>query len=124
MPDEPSDRIESLFEATAFGDVHVPSLFWYELRNVLLIVERRKRVEAGRIMDGLRRMRLLRMQTVDMSLRDDLAVTAAATTHNLTAYDATYLVLARNRTLPLATTDRALAVAACDEGVELALPQS
>jgi predicted nucleic acid-binding protein len=39
--------------------------------------------------------------------------------HRLTLYDAAYLELALRRSLPLATLDRQLRVAATNEGVQL-----
>jgi predicted nucleic acid-binding protein len=51
--------------------------------------------------------------------RDERAIFALAQRHLLTFYDAAYLELAMNETLPLATLDTALARAATAEGVPL-----
>lgn len=48
-------------------------------------------------------------------------LTLEAYAHDLTAYDTTYLLLAKDRGLPLATLDRQLARAAVASGVRLAL---
>jgi len=50
-----------------------------------------------------------------------LRLSKEALAHGLTSYDVTYLLLARDRGLPLATLDRNLARAAKVQGVTLAM---
>jgi predicted nucleic acid-binding protein len=95
----------------------VPALFWFELRNVLLMAERRKRVSEAQTIRSLSFIRELAIK-VDQELLESLTLTLARS-HRLSFYDASYLELAQRKMLPLATLDGDLARAARAEGVEL-----
>src|SRR5579863_468071 len=84
----------------------VPALWWYELRNVLLIGERRGRLREEETVQFLRD--LARLSVAIDNSPDELAVMMLARKHRLTVYDAAYLELAVRERLPLATLDRAL----------------
>jgi predicted nucleic acid-binding protein len=94
----------------------VPSLWWFEVRNTLLVNERRGRVTEGDTATFLSALARLAI-TVDRTLHED-ALTLGRR-HRLTVYDAAYLELARRKNLPLATLDQQLANAARTEGVAL-----
>ncbi len=102
------------------GRAPVPSLFWHEARNILLIAERRGRIGAGEAASAMARLRRLPLE--DAGAGRDGAILAIAAAHGLSAYDAVYLALAQERRLPLATLDRKLANAARAEGVEVLGP--
>jgi predicted nucleic acid-binding protein len=51
LPEEDSDAAEALI-ATLSGHPPVPSLFWHETRNILVIAERRGRIIAGEAAAG------------------------------------------------------------------------
>ena len=94
-----------------------PALWWYELRNVLLVGERQGRLterETARFLRNISRLAI----TVDSS-PNEIQVLTLARRHRLTVYDATYLELARREALPLATLDEELATAARAEQVPL-----
>ena|ERR1700681_2805009 len=93
----------------------VPALWWFEVRNVLIVNERRGRLSERDTVRALHDLSLLGV-TIDRS-PDDGAVMAIARRHRLTVYDAAYLELARREGMPLATLDAALAEAARREGV-------
>ena len=95
----------------------VPALWWFEIRNILVVNERRGRIDSADsdvFLNGLARLPI-RIAS-DPSER---LVVGLARTHRLTAYDAAYLDLAVRLTAPIATLDRALADAARAEGLEL-----
>lgn len=95
----------------------VPSLWWFELRNALLVNERRGRLtEAGTtgFLQDLGRLAI----TIDRS-PDETALLTLARSHRLTVYDAAYLELAQRKGLPLASLDDALRTAAPASGVPL-----
>lgn len=95
----------------------VPGLWWYELRNVLLIAERRQRLTQHRTTEFLSSVAQL---AIDFDhLPDETAVFGLARRHRLTVYDAAYLELALRQALPLATLDVALIDAARTEKVRL-----
>jgi predicted nucleic acid-binding protein len=95
----------------------VPALWWYELRNVLVLGERQKRVterETARFLRNISRLTI----TIDSSPNEAQVLTLARR-HRLTVYDAAYLELAGREALPLATLDEELAAAARAEQVAL-----
>ena len=96
----------------------VPGIFWHEIRNVLLVAERRGRIEPEAAERHLRRLRMLPLVT-DHD-QDDAETVTLARRHKLAAYDAAYLETAKRRGASLATLDTKLATAATAEGVPTA----
>lgn len=95
----------------------VPAIWWYEIRNVLVVNERRGRIDPARSEEFLQ---LLGRLSIAVVLDDDAAgVVDLARRLKLSVYDAAYLALAQSRDLPLATLDRGLAQAAGAGGVAL-----
>jgi predicted nucleic acid-binding protein len=95
----------------------VPALWWYELRNVLVLGERQGRLterETARFLRDLSRFAI----TMD-SLHSEIQIMTLARRHRLTVYDAAYLELAQREAVPLATLDEELAAAARSEQVAL-----
>ena len=101
----------------AFEEMSVPALWWFELRNALLMGERRKRSTPEKTRAFLARLGRLAV-IIDRSA-EELAIFDFARRHGLTVYDAAYLELAHRRSLALATLDSDLAKAARAERVEL-----
>ena len=100
---------EAMQRVIADGGI-VPRIWWYEVRNALVINERRGRISPQQIMDTLADSLALGIafdDEHDGSLLFDLA-----RRHSLTIYDAAYLEIAVRRSLPLATLDRRLSDAA------------
>lgn len=95
----------------------IPGLFWHEIRNVLIVNERRARIEPSDSARFLMRLRNLRLHHDDD--HDEESVMGLARSHSLSAYDAAYLECALRRGDILATLDRALATAATAEGVSV-----
>lgn len=120
LPDERSEGAEPVMQALRSAPGLVPSLFWFETRNLFLTAERRGRFKAGEALLSMTQLRGLPLQDVD-SISERL-VLEVAIKHGLSAYDAAYLALAIQNRLPLATLDRRLADAARREKVELSGP--
>jgi predicted nucleic acid-binding protein len=96
----------------------VPHLWPLEIANGLEMAIRRKRItvpDRGETLAVLRRLPI-DIQPVQRE-RDWGIVLGLASRHRLTAYDASYLALALEKKLPLATLDEELADAARAEGV-------
>ena len=87
-----------------------PRIWWYELRNALLVNERRGRMTAQQVSDTLGDILALGISTDDQ--HDESRLLELARWHGLTVYDAAYLEVAFRRGLPLATLDRRLREAA------------
>jgi predicted nucleic acid-binding protein len=95
----------------------VPSLWWFEVRNILVVNERRKRITEFDTDNFLKQISHLAVRTD--RIPDEAAVLRLARTRRLTVYDAAYLELAHRENLPLATLDAHLARAARAENVLL-----
>lgn len=96
-------------------DVAAPWLFWAEIRNILVVAERRGRLPAGVAEQALSAVEDLGI-ALDTSPSGP-AVIDLARRHGLTVHDALYLELALRRHGRLATLDAALGRAADAEGV-------
>ena len=87
----------------------VPDLFWHEIRNVLVVAERKGRIDANTAETHLNRLRNLPLIT-DCN-QNDAETIALARQHNLSGYDAAYLETAHRRQARLATLDKKLSQA-------------
>ena len=117
FPDEFHPNAEAAFRLIAHEKALVPALLWFELRNVLLIGERRNRLSEAQTARFLKYVNELPIE-VDRD-PDDCLVLSLARTHRLSVYDAVYLELAQRKAIPLATLDGALINAARAEKVPL-----
>jgi predicted nucleic acid-binding protein len=117
MPDERHPFANAAFARIASDPAIAPVLWRFELRNLLMVNERRGRLDAAKTARALRLLRALPI-TID-SAEDEDTLMELARQHRLTVYDAAYLELALRRGLPLATLDTALANAAGAEAVPL-----
>jgi predicted nucleic acid-binding protein len=117
LDDDDASYAEAVIESIAADEAFVPTLFWFEIRNALLMAERRKRITADRTAAFLADLALLPFQVDDLPREG--TVFALARRHSLTIYDAAYLELADRKKLPIATVDRALIKAAKKTGVVL-----
>lgn len=120
MPDEFSEFANGVLDAVAADGMLVPPLFWYELRNVLLINERRHRIAPAQIEQGLLRISSIAAE-VDMD-PVEASVFQIARRHQLTIYDAAYLEIATRTRSPLATLDGKLIESARSEKVAFIPP--
>jgi predicted nucleic acid-binding protein len=115
--DENTPGATVALEKLQSGSAHVPGHWWFELRNALLVNERRGRITEAGTSRFLRDLAGLSI-TVDRS-PDENTLLGLARRHRLTVYDAAYLELARREGLPLASLGGDLRAAAPAEGVPL-----
>jgi predicted nucleic acid-binding protein len=115
--DEDHPVADLALERIRTDEARVPALWWLEVRNVLVVSERRKRLTESDTASFLRRVGRLRV-TIDRS-PEDADVLMLARRHRLSVYDASYLELARREGVPLATLDKELAAATTSAGVSL-----
>jgi predicted nucleic acid-binding protein len=117
FPDERSADGDAILARLESDRALMPALWWFEVRNVLLVGERRGRTAREHtelFFDFLREL------PIELApLPDELTVRRLARRHQLSFYDAVYLELAQCERIALATLDRALARAAVAEGVPL-----
>ena len=98
--------------------VMMPALWAVEFTNVMLVLQRRRRLPRHAIAAILTRSTRLPF-TVDREAVSPRDLFALAERHGISAYDASYLELATRHGLPLATRDASLARAARAAGVLL-----
>jgi len=115
LPDEQNDAADELMDELKGTKAFVPSLFWFEIRNLFLMAERRGRLDIGDASLLLKQLRCFPLR--DLNTINDEMVFDLARRHELSAYDASYLALALQRQLPLATADRRLVSAARQESI-------
>ena len=113
--DHPDARLA--FHQMRSEEAVVPCLWWFEVRNILVVNERRRRIAESDTAAFLANLSQLRIR-IDRA-PDESAVLRLARTHRLSVYDAAYLELAQREGLPLATLDADLKKAAAGEGVAL-----
>ena len=116
LPDEHDHYADQVLDIAGISPqkIIVPSLFFSELNNVLLISLRRKRISREIWLDLILLVENLRF-TVDMDSSSSSAVrriALLAVESGLSIYDATYLELALRRNAQLATLDEQLKRAA------------
>jgi len=119
LADERTPWTSASLQAATMDGAIVPSLFWFEIRNVLIVNERRGRIDATQITRFLADLDPLAELDHHPSEAEVLRLARA---HALTVYDASYLELAMRLTLPLCTLDRQLVDAASQAGAALWQP--
>ena len=119
------DRTEAALAEQLFGKVvaygaETPALWFSELANTLLVLERANRISQQDASSYLADIALLAIaQDDEPSGPRQVRVLDLARIHRLSVYQATYLELAMRRTAVLATFDRPLAEAARAAGVRV-----
>jgi predicted nucleic acid-binding protein len=117
MRDEDHPLADLAFRELQSGSAIVPGIWWYEVRNILVLCERRDRIAAA---DSNRFVTSLEFLHIEVDFPGSAAlVTDLSRKHKLSVYDAAYLALAMREHLPLATLDKDLANAASAEDVPL-----
>src|SRR2546430_3683643 len=110
--DEKTPQTDALLERLKFEPAVVPQLWPLEVANVLVLAARKGRItqdKCARLLDVLGALPVfVDSQTVARAFTNIVEVAVA---HRLTAYDASYLDLARRLNLPLATLDAELRAA-------------
>ena len=119
--DEKSARTETALDSLGQGaKALVPALWFWEIGNVLLSVERQKRATAAEVSQHLTVFQALPVEMDEAATAEAWrGARMLARKHSLTNYDAAYLELSLRRGLPLASLDSRLITAAKAEGVPL-----
>jgi len=117
FPDENHPLTETVLQRLSNDSATTPALFWFELRNALLVGERRGRISGT---DTARILALVSgLPLVTDRDPNEAMIFQMARAHKLTFYDAAYLELAQRKNVPIATLDSALVKAAKAEKVPL-----
>ena len=115
--DEQHPHADLALERIRADQALAPSLWWFDVRNILIVSERRKRLREAETAAFLRDLATL---GVDLDLTPETnEVLRLARIHHLSVYDAAYLELALRKNTPLATLDTDLVRAARIESVHI-----
>ena len=118
LADEFTRESEHAHSTIAADGAVVPALWEYEVLNGLRSAERRGRITEAAITNALQGLSGLRIETHRQSV-DRPQVLAIANRLDLTVYDASYVWVAMQTNLPLATLDSKLGKAAAAAGIAL-----
>ena len=117
MSDEHHPMADLAFQKIQTDSAVVPAIWWYEVRNTLIVNERRGRISSN---DSARFLSDLLGFDIEVRPPENSHGTIdLARKYNLSIYDAAYLALASEQNLPIATLDEALRVAARAVGAPL-----
>lgn len=118
--DEAASYADAVLGHLAEAAAVVPAIWPLEVVNVLLVAERRNRLQQA---DSVRFINLLSQLPIvverdwpDSRMEELLAIGRA---NNLSSYDASYLYLAMQKGLPIATLDQKLITAAQQVAIPL-----
>ncbi len=117
LADENDQAADVALDLIRSDEAVVPAIWWFEVRNFLIVAERRKRIAEADTAAFLREILQFAIR-VDRA-PDEAQVLQLCRTYRLSVYDAVYLELARRDGVPLATLDADLAKAAKTEGVSI-----
>ncbi len=111
--DEATPASDGLLDRLGEESAAAPAIWSLELGNVLVMAERRGRIDAAQLAEFVALVRELPV-TIDQETPQRALdeVLALARSEGLTTYDAAYLELAMRLGVPLATQDRELSRAA------------
>jgi predicted nucleic acid-binding protein len=108
--DETDPRATAALARIRTDEALVPSIWWFEIRNTLVVNQRRGRLTEADTAAFLRTLSRLAV-TIDRQ-PGEAEVLSLARRHRLSVYDAAYLELAQRDSIPLSTLDQRLADAA------------
>ncbi|TVQ31376.1 MAG: PIN domain-containing protein [Phycisphaeraceae bacterium] len=119
--EDEDDRVAiAALEAVDTTPISVPALWIYEVMNVLVVAERRKRLKAKKF-----NVLLEELAEIPIAIEHDVdpnRVIEIARRQKLSAYDAAYVELAQRKSYELCTLDQGMKKAARAEGVSLFEP--
>ena len=121
MSDEDAPMADKAMSRVVEEGGVVPGIWWHELRNALLMNERRGRFSRQQVADTLADSQSLGISVDDR--HDEALILELARQFELTIYDAAYIEVAHRRSLPLATLDVRLRQAAETVGIAIVSTQ-
>jgi predicted nucleic acid-binding protein len=117
MRDEDHPLAELAFQHVQSDSAIVPGIWWYEIRNILLVKERQRRISPR---DSEQFILDLTHLSIDIDFpQSNSNVIDLSRRFKLSVYDSAYQALAMHERLPPATLDMALESAAIAAGVPL-----
>ena len=115
LPDEQNDAADQVMAGLQGSPARASSLFWFQVRSLFVMAEKRGRLKPGEAALSMTQLRSLPI--LDAGSGSDWQVIALSHRHGLSGHDASYLAVAIQEQLPLATLDKKLSTAARAESV-------
>ena len=117
LADESSQLAEAAEDRLRDDYALVPRIWWYEIRNLLIVNERRQRITAE---DSASFLRVLSAYPIRLEpTEDEQDIFRIARQYRLSFYDAAYLSVAARHRVLFATLDRNLQSAAAAANIPL-----
>jgi predicted nucleic acid-binding protein len=124
LPDEGDHALRELFDSLGDAEIFIPTIFWYEIANVIKGAVRRDRLSEAEALSLWPQLQALGLRIDDRGGPGyGRELFQLAHSHGLSAYDAAYFELAARRAATLVSLDEELRRAAGGAGVAL-LPAS
>jgi predicted nucleic acid-binding protein len=120
LPDKRSAAVQEFLSAEEGREpaIHVPSLWWYEVTNVLVTAGRRERIALGVAREALSALARVPTTTeANTGLSESVHLFHLCVQFGLTTYDAAYIGLAERTGGTLVTLDKPLQAAAESLGI-------
>lgn len=117
MQDESHPSADLAFAQLRQDYAIAPAIWWYEVRNMLVMNSRRGRITIPDSAQALLDLKRMPIQIADVGAHGNLIDLAHR--FQLSVYDSAYLELALRRGQPLATLDKALRRAAESAGIPI-----
>lgn len=117
MPDETDDYAIRVADSLESCRPVVPPHWGLEVVSAIVTAVRRRRFSADEAIELLEDFALIRIRAEIVGFQAPDRIAQIAINCRLSAYDAAYLLLARERNLPLATFDSAMLTRAKELGV-------
>ncbi len=107
--DESSEYADKVLESLETSEAIVPSIWPLEVGNVLLVAERKNRIDEASSTRFLELLSALPIHVeTELPDRTFTHILSLARKHEMSTYDASYLDLAMRLDIPLATLDESL----------------
>jgi len=108
LPEEGREKAFSLLEGHLSGKnaMAVPELLYYEVSNILTV---KSRLSLEVLLDGMRHLYALELKAFRLNEEQCLEAVRLARSHQLSVYDASYVVLAATLGAAFITADERLA---------------
>lgn len=110
LPDEVNGKYEDILNNIDKISIYVPSIFEYELMNILLNAEKRKRIDhptALKVLDIVGHYPI-NVESSTSLRGENIKIFEMSQAYDLTSYDTAYLELALRLNVPLITYDKSL----------------
>jgi predicted nucleic acid-binding protein len=121
LRDETSKAADAALATVSHEGAAVPSIFPFEIENILIVAERRQRIGAADVEEAITLLKALDLRIDPFTNGGIGKQVEIARRCDLTSYDAAYLVLASRLRATLFTADDRLAAAARKEHVSVVI---